>query len=260
MTERPRPMTARTAHRRPPRVELYERIVAAIHDGTFPPGSVLPSEPTLAGELGVSRPALREVLILLQEDGVITRKHGVGSRVSHQLPPRGLERLSPVEDLLDTTHVDGRRLAASRDLPTDFSAHHLRLSGSDSTWFWETLLSADGVPACFAHEWAADDDTLAEVVPDGPALLDRTADASRGGASDRSMSAVLLAATDAPLTGRSTVGATLLGEERGAAMERSAQTPATLVTQVVSWGSRPLFAAKYLYPAGAPLLHVRQRR
>ncbi len=253
-------MTARAPHRRPPRVELYERIVAAIHDGTFPPGSVLPSEPALAGELGVSRPALREVLILLQEDGVITRKHGVGSRVSHQLPPRGLERLSPVEALLDTQHVHGRRLAASRDMPTDFSAHHLRLSGSDSTWFWETLLSADGVPACFAHEWAVDDTMLAEVVPEGPELLDGAAGASGVEAGDRSMSAVLLAATDAPLTGRSTVGATVLGEERGTAMGRPAQTPATLVTQVVSWGSQPVFAAKYLYPAGAPLLHVRQRR
>lgn len=260
MTERPRPTTARAPHRRPPRVELYERIVAAIHDGTFPPGSVLPSEPALAGELGVSRPALREVLILLQEDGVITRKHGVGSRVSHQLPPRGLERLSPVEDLLDSSHVRGRRLAASRDMPTDFSAHHLRLSGTDSTWFWETLLTADGVPACFAHEWAAADDTVTDLVPDGPALLDGAAGPAGGDTSDRSMSAVLLAATTAPLTGRSTVGATVLGEERGEAMERPAQTPATLVTQVVSWGSRPLFAAKYLYPAGAPLLHVRQRR
>ncbi|MYR59403.1 GntR family transcriptional regulator, partial [Streptomyces sp. SID625] len=83
--------------RHSPRVELYQRIVAAIDDGTFPPGARLPSEPALAAQLGVSRPALREVLILLQEDGVIIRRQGSGSTVSQSPPAPGLERLLPVE-------------------------------------------------------------------------------------------------------------------------------------------------------------------
>lgn len=69
-------MAARRPQRRPV-VELYERIVDAIREGGYPPGSTLPSEPELAAALGVSRPALREALILLQEDGVITDRKSV---------------------------------------------------------------------------------------------------------------------------------------------------------------------------------------
>lgn len=43
-----------SGQRRRPVVALYERIADAVHDGTYPPGSTLPSEPKLATELGVS--------------------------------------------------------------------------------------------------------------------------------------------------------------------------------------------------------------
>ena len=67
---------AMSGQQRRPVVALYERIADAIHDGTYPPGSTLPSEPKLAGELGVSRPALREALLLLQEDGLLSVRRG----------------------------------------------------------------------------------------------------------------------------------------------------------------------------------------
>ncbi|MET9295290.1 GntR family transcriptional regulator [Streptomyces sp. NPDC003077] len=252
----------RTARRRTPRVELYERIVAAIHDGTFPPGSDLPSEPALAARMGVSRPALREVLILLQEDGVITRKHGVGSRVNQHLPPRGLERLLPVEALLDEGNITCRRLAAEHDEATDFSGHHLRLSSMSRTWFWETLIEVDGVPACFAHEWAAEDSALTALDPACAEAIahQAAADPSTGEPVVTMLAALLAAAGDHTLTGKSTLGATILGRERGKAMNRPPETPAILITQVVSAESRPVLAAKYLLPAGAPFLRIVQRR
>lgn len=76
-----------TGQRRRPVVVLYERIADAIHDGVYPPGSTLPSEPRLAAELGVSRPALREALLLLQEDGLLSVRRGVGRTVNDH--PRG---------------------------------------------------------------------------------------------------------------------------------------------------------------------------
>lgn len=249
--------TPRTGRRRTPRVELYERIVTAIHDGTFPPGSNLPSEPVLAARMGVSRPALREVLILLQEDGVITRKHGVGSRVNQHPPPRGLERLLPVEALLGEGDITCRRLAAELDEATDFSGYHLQLSPLSRAWFWETLIEVDGAPACFAHEWAAEESTLAALAP----TYAQAITGSAAGEPVTSMLAALLAASgDQVLAGKSFVGATILGRERGAAMARPPETPAVLITQVVSAGNRPILAAKYLLPAGAPLLRVVQKR
>ena len=252
--------------RHSPRVRLYQRIVAAIDDGSFPPGARLPPEPELAALLGVSRSALREVLILLQEDGVITRRQGAGSTVNQRPPAPGLESLLPVEAMLGPGSVRCHRRAVELEEPTDFSGHHLRMAPAERSRFWETVIDADGTPACFAHEWAADESVLRAVAePDlidalevGSTLGDSSPDETSG---PPTMLAVFLdAACELAFTARSTLGATVLGEERGRAVSRSPETPALLLTQTVSAAGRPVLSAKYLFPGGAPPLALTPRR
>ncbi|UNS95465.1 GntR family transcriptional regulator [Streptomyces tubbatahanensis] len=291
--------------RHSPRVKLYQRIVAAIDDGTFPPGAKLPPEPELAAQLGVSRSGLREVLILLQEDGVITRRQGSGSVVNQPPPAPGLERLLPVETLLGPGARRCRRLAVEWEEPTDFSGYHLRMAPAERACFWETVVDVDGAPACFAHEWAADESALRAAA--GPALVaalgtapagpgPTAAGATAAGAGDRDgaadasekpeggakpggrgaprgsgspdgrepgctmLAAFLHSGAASLLTARSTLGATVLGTERGRAVSRPPETPALLLTQTVTAAGRPVMAAKYLFPAGAPLLSLTPRR
>ena len=45
-------MTTVSGQQRRPVVALYERIADAIHDGTYPPGSTLPSEPNSPASSG----------------------------------------------------------------------------------------------------------------------------------------------------------------------------------------------------------------
>jgi len=58
-----------------------EALTRAIESGVYRPGDPLPSEPVLSEQLAVSRPTLREALRLLQERGLIQRKHGKGTFV-----------------------------------------------------------------------------------------------------------------------------------------------------------------------------------
>ena len=51
-------------------VEKY--LVTALLDGTYAPGAALPSERSLANEIGVTRPTLRETLQRLANEGWIT--------------------------------------------------------------------------------------------------------------------------------------------------------------------------------------------
>ncbi len=67
------------------RTLLQERIKSDV----YPVGEALPSEVNLAAELGVSRVTLRQVLQSLEEEGVLVKKHGVGTFVSE--PPPVLE-------------------------------------------------------------------------------------------------------------------------------------------------------------------------
>jgi len=77
-------------------------LLALIEGGTYPPGEQLPSEKSLAAQLGISRPTLREALHILEQDGVVIRRHGVGTFVTegynHRLES-GLERLESMLEL-----------------------------------------------------------------------------------------------------------------------------------------------------------------
>jgi DNA-binding GntR family transcriptional regulator len=65
------------------------------------PGGLLPTEKELAARYGVSRPTIRESLLMLQQAGLVRIRHGVGSVVLHR--PRtvthGLDRLCSIETL-----------------------------------------------------------------------------------------------------------------------------------------------------------------
>jgi GntR family transcriptional regulator len=53
----------------------------AIARGTFRPGSQLPTEAALGQMLGASRTVVREALRILEDDGLISRRHGIGTFV-----------------------------------------------------------------------------------------------------------------------------------------------------------------------------------
>ncbi|MFE3068262.1 GntR family transcriptional regulator [Streptomyces sp. NPDC059247] len=156
-----------SGHRRRPVVALYERIADAVHDGTYPPGSTLPSEPKLAAELGVSRPALREALLLLQEDGLLSVRRGVGRTVNDRPPRRGFEQIQPLEELIGAgAPLRVRALLRTVEEPTDFTTQHLLAPAGAELRFWESLLTGEGTAAALSHEWAAPDELLDQVHPE----------------------------------------------------------------------------------------------
>ncbi|MEV5592119.1 GntR family transcriptional regulator [Nonomuraea pusilla] len=88
----------------------YAQIVKAIRqriaDGTYPPGSQLPSETQLIREFAVSRPTVVRALQVLQLRGVIDREHGKGSFVK-AAPPAAEEDLSrPSRAILDRVEAN----------------------------------------------------------------------------------------------------------------------------------------------------------
>lgn len=65
--------------------QVAEQIRAAITAGTYPPGTRLPSERDLAQRLQVSRPAVREAIGALQNDGMVVTRHGSGTYVTEHV-------------------------------------------------------------------------------------------------------------------------------------------------------------------------------
>jgi GntR family negative regulator for fad regulon and positive regulator of fabA len=81
-----------------PSAYTEHRLVTALLDGTYPPGSTLPNERSLAAELGVTRPTLREVLQRLSREGWIKIQHGKPSQVRDYWAKGGLSLLGTLAD------------------------------------------------------------------------------------------------------------------------------------------------------------------
>ncbi|QFY63314.1 GntR family transcriptional regulator (plasmid) [Rhizobium grahamii] len=77
----------------PGNIPLYKRLKLAIEKAiqtqTFQSGSVLPGERVIASSLSLSRVTVRKALSLLEEEGLLSRRHGfkteIGSRVEKSL-------------------------------------------------------------------------------------------------------------------------------------------------------------------------------
>jgi GntR family negative regulator for fad regulon and positive regulator of fabA len=134
---------------RPQRPAAYaeQALVSAILDGTYPPGSTLPGERTLAQELGVTRPTLREALQRLERDGWITIAHGKPTLVNDYWTAGGLNVLSGI-------------VRSGNHLPPGFTSKLLevRLALAPAYTHAAVARAASTVAACLASHTALPDD------------------------------------------------------------------------------------------------------
>ncbi|MFI6979895.1 GntR family transcriptional regulator [Embleya sp. NPDC050154] len=120
----------------PPKyVRLVQTLQSRIEDGTYPAGSLLPSEHQLVQAFGMSRPTVVRALQILRQDGWIESQQGRGTFVrgrpeSSRATParRGLEVMERDEDsgpgeLIAVATVDlPRRAASALGLPSGAKA------------------------------------------------------------------------------------------------------------------------------------------
>ncbi|MFF9819671.1 FadR/GntR family transcriptional regulator [Streptomyces sp. NPDC014006] len=131
--------------------QATQRLRAQIADGTWPVGSKLPGETTLAKDLGVGRSTVREALRALAGAGLVRPRHGAGVFVTATEPaedwPTQLRRaaVTDVYEVRAAVEVHAARLAARRRTDEDVAAIHAALEGrrAAATADDETFVDAD---------------------------------------------------------------------------------------------------------------------
>ncbi|MDX2709059.1 GntR family transcriptional regulator [Streptomyces sp. PA03-6a] len=138
----------------PKYVRLAQTIQSRIEDGTYPPGSLVPSENQLVQASGMSRPTVVRALELLKRDGWLESRQGFGTivrgrpEVVEQRDRRGREALERDESrtpgrLVDVGEVQvPRRVASLLGLPQGAHALVRRL-----------LIEEDGEPVELASSY-----------------------------------------------------------------------------------------------------------
>jgi GntR family transcriptional regulator len=142
-------------------LQARQYLLNLIEDGAFQPGEQLPSEADLAAQLGISRPTLREALQNLEQEGLIVRRHGVGTFVSRRtlILESGLEVLESLESQARSLELDTEvvQLTVSERPATDEERGMLHLSEEELV----DVLDVDRVIAVEGEPFAY----LKDVVP-----------------------------------------------------------------------------------------------
>ena len=247
-----RPLTAPVGQ--PLRVAVYSRLAEGIRSGVFSLGSALPRETELGVALGVSRTVVREALMLLEEDGLITTRRGIGRFVAADLPTVGLEELRPLETALaeGAEDVRVRQLEFVVQPTTDYVSGHLGLDAAANTWFRESVIERGGEPIAILQEHLPAGRYLTDVSPQVAAVVEEaTGDPT-------SLMTALAARGTVFGSGVCEITVNVVGRSRGALLGLKPGDPVLILTQTASTGGAPVYLAKCIVSGKAGVLSVVQ--
>jgi len=132
-----------------------QEIRAAIARGFYRPGSQLPAESELGVMLGVSRTVVREALRLLEEDGLITRRHGIGTFVrKHPILQNLNFNFGTTEMIRSASLTPGTAYRHAQLMAaTDDVADALNLSAGAPVIMIERIRTADNKPVVYSLDY-----------------------------------------------------------------------------------------------------------
>lgn len=136
-------------------VQVEELLRGRIRDGTYAPGSRMPSESDLSDEFGVSRATVRTVLAKLAVNGLILRKQGDGTYVNVRVRELGthLGNLWEFARIIETNGYKPciKSLAIEKKVATKRESVALVIEPGDELLSLTRLFYADDRPVILAN-------------------------------------------------------------------------------------------------------------
>jgi GntR family transcriptional regulator len=131
--------------------QLHENLAKII--ASAQPGERLPTEPSLAKQLGVSRATLREAMRTFETQGLIHRRQGSGTYVLHPsyVIETGLEVLESIETIARRIglEVSVGELKIEPRHPTEDEARILSLTPDSKVLVLTRVIVAEGSPVAY---------------------------------------------------------------------------------------------------------------
>lgn len=131
---------------------VADQLRRAILSGTFEPGSQLPTEIELVDMLGVSRATLRESLRTLEDQGLILRRHGVGTFVRSRAILKNLSINYGITDMISSAGLTAgtSHLKISEQMADEEMAESLKIEPDCKVIVVERVRTADGQPVVYS--------------------------------------------------------------------------------------------------------------
>lgn len=135
---------------------VYDALVGMIKDDEFPDGK-LPSEPKLSKDLGISRSTLRSVLTSMEKDGLLIRKHGIGTFINYGINRLNVNINNPTK-VFQIIKNSGHKPSLLEEKVEIVKANillqeKLKLADNEKLLSMERVFGADGKPAIYVEEY-----------------------------------------------------------------------------------------------------------
>ena len=215
--------------------QLHLIIGQRIRDQVYLPGALLPSEFMLADQFGISRVTVRRTLALLERDGLIVRRRGIGTFVAPEKDRTAGMIAGVIENLITIgLQTEARLLSVSEDpTPPALVRGSLKLAPDDVPVCLRRLRLHNGSPFSLTSIWL-------------PLRIAALIEPERLG--DGTTVAMLEAAGVRSESAEQTVSATLADHEVGALLEVPLGSALVLVRRIVrDADNAPLLFQQSLY-------------
>jgi GntR family transcriptional regulator len=124
----------------------------AITGGMYRPGSQLPTEAELCEMLGVSRTVVREALRVLEDDGLVARRHGVGTFVRNHPILKNLNFNFGITEMIESAGLNSgtSHLVIQHEAANEEKAEQLRVPVGTPLIAVERVRTANGRPVVYS--------------------------------------------------------------------------------------------------------------
>ena len=135
---------------------IRAQLLTAMREGEYAHCDRLPRESVLSEKLGISRTQLRDILASLDREGVITRRHGVGTIINRHV--LGAQARMDIEvEFLDMIRQSGRTtgvafVRAADSAADEKTAGQLGIPVGTPMLRISRLCTADGRPAIYCED------------------------------------------------------------------------------------------------------------
>lgn len=143
--------SARTARKTLTEVAEQE-LRKAITSGTYRPGTQLPTEAELCEMLGVSRTVVREALRVLEDDGLVVRRHGVGTFVRNHPILKNLNFNFGITEMIESAGLQSgtSHIAIQKEFADQEKAEQLRVQVGTPLITVERVRTANSRPVVYS--------------------------------------------------------------------------------------------------------------
>lgn len=130
-----------------------KRLLEEITDGLYSSLSILPSEVDIAKHFSISRTILRDCLSILDREGFISRKRGIGTVINRhvlEVKARMDLEIEFFDMIRDAGFVPSSTLVGYGRKPAEWQcAKALHLKEGEEVFYVSRLMRADGTPAIY---------------------------------------------------------------------------------------------------------------